>query len=156
MARKIIAEPPVYQGLRLTIPAREALEHAGNEIRFAAGGPASAEPATLDPALPPSVQRIGVTLYDVTLNAPPPGLVICLIGQGDEQHRGLRLSDEPAYPGEWRDAGIAWHERGEWVPCPRCGGALVWYEAGYVPGYRLCVRGHHAQLSNDGRTAVKQ
>lgn len=50
-------------------------------------------------------------------------------------------------------AGIAWHEFGAWVPCPTCGAALVWYEAGYVPGYRVCVRGHHAQLSADGRSA---
>lgn len=24
-------------------------------------------------------------------------------------------------------------------PCPDCGGAVVWYEAGYVPGTRKCV-----------------
>jgi len=152
MARKIVAEPPVYESLRLTIPAREALVRAGNQVRQMSS--AQAEPAQLDPALPPSLQRLGVPLYETTLVAPPAGLVLCLIGQGDEQHRGLRLSDEPAYPGEWRDSGIAWHERGSWVPCPRCGSALVWYEAGYVPGWRICTRGHHAQLSSDGRAAV--
>lgn len=24
------------------------------------------------------------------------------------------------------------------VPCPLCGQILIWYEAGYVPGYRVC------------------
>ena len=24
-------------------------------------------------------------------------------------------------------------------PCPKCGGDLVWYEAGYVPGTRKCL-----------------
>jgi len=24
-------------------------------------------------------------------------------------------------------------------PCPKCGGDLVWYEAGYVPGTRKCM-----------------
>lgn len=42
-------------------------------------------------------------------------------------------------------AGVPQHERG-WhlvtgVPCPveGCGQTLVWYEAGYVPGYRVCM-----------------
>ncbi len=72
---------------------------------------------------------------------------------------GLRLQSEPAYPGEW--AGVvcvAWWERGDWVPCPHhgCGAPLVWYEAGYVPGYRICLWGHHAQLSRDGRRATEK
>jgi hypothetical protein len=26
------------------------------------------------------------------------------------------------------------------APCPNCGGRLLWAEAGYVPGYRICER----------------
>jgi hypothetical protein len=136
-ARPIIAAAPVYERLRLTIPAREALLRCeGNAIERDGETP------------------IGCATYSVTLSTPPrPPLVECLIGQRDEQHRGLRCADEPAYPGEWPESVIAWHERGQWVGCPKCGGALIWYEAGYVPGYRLCTAGHHVQLSDDGRSA---
>lgn len=136
----LIIEPPTDE-YRLTVPAREALERAGNEVTEIA-------------STTPSTYRI----YRITLGGRMPrGLVECLIGRGgrgDEQHRALRMSDEPEYPGEWPDA-VAWHEHGQWVPCPapRCGRALVWYEAGYVPGYRACTAGHHAQLSKDGRSA---
>lgn len=45
---------------------------------------------------------------------------------------GLRLDLGPLQPGQaW------WH-----VPlpaCPDCGGDLVWFEAGYVPGARKCL-----------------
>jgi hypothetical protein len=58
---------------------------------------------------------LGVPLYEITLVAPPAGLVLVLIGHGDEQHYGIRLPEEPAYPGEWRDVDIAWGERGSWT-----------------------------------------
>jgi hypothetical protein len=129
-------QPPVYEHLRITIPACEALERSGNVVTQTGSN------------------SIGTPEYSVTLTHPPAGLVLCLIGTRSDQHRGLRLEIEPEFPGEWRDGnGIAWHERGEWVPCPECGAALVWYEAGYVPGYRICTNGHHSQLSSDGRSA---
>ena len=129
---------PTYFDLRLTIPAREALVREGNNI------------------LAQPWDGLGRPRWSVELHRPPEGLVLVLIGHGNEQHRGLRCDDEPAYPGEWSADSIAWHERGDWTPCPArgCGRALVWYEAGYVPGYRICTRGHHAQLSNDGRSAT--
>jgi len=128
------AAAPVYGPLRMTVPVREALAQAGNIVR-------ASEP-TAD----------GQHQWEVTLTRPVP-VVLCLIGHGGSQHRGLRLADEPRYLQEWNDSAIAWHERGDWIGCPKCGGALVWYEAGYVPGYRLCTRGHHALLSADGRAA---
>jgi len=133
-------QPPVYENLRVTIPAREALERAGNVM-------------TLTPPADIEQHIYGATRFDVQLHEPPAGLVLCLIGNND-QHHGLRLDNEPEFPGEWPEGkGIAWHERGEWIPCPECGAALVWYEAGYVPGYRICLNGHHSQLSSDGRSA---
>lgn len=126
----ICAQPPIHPDLRITIPARERLVQSGNRVTPSSDG-----------------------RWTVELHQPPQGLVYCLIGYGNEQHNGLRCEDEPAYPQEWPSDVIAWHEHGDWVPCPKCGGALVWYEAGYVPGYRLCTHGHHAQLSDDGRSA---
>jgi len=41
------------------------------------------------------------------------------------RHAGHLSSVDP-----WALAGIA--------PCPNCGGRLLWAEAGYVPGYRIC------------------
>lgn len=107
MSRRVAA--PVYEPYRLTIPAREALERAGNRVELL-GNISVAPPYTPGDALPPSAR---------------PALTL-----------------------------VAWYERGQWVPCPQCGGALVWYEACYVPGYRICVeRQHHAQLSHDGSSA---
>jgi hypothetical protein len=128
--------PPVYEQMRLTVPVREALEGAGNVAA-----------PTHTPDGP---------IWTVTLQGTVPrGLAIVRIGRGATQQLGLRLAIEPEYPGEWPEgAAIAWYERGAWCRCPapRCGRALVWYEAGYVPGYRVCTRGHHVQLSNDGRS----
>lgn len=129
--------PPVYEGLRLTVPAREAIESRASRVEQTAAQP--------------------WPLYTVTLNGNlPKGLVLCLIGTGAEQHRGLRMSDEPPYPGEWMQRGaIAWYEHGDWTRCPKCHAPLVWYEAGYVPGYRICTRAphHHVQLDADGKGA---
>lgn len=127
---------PEHGGLRLTVPAREALLRAGNRVVCIRVVPAGAE------------------TWDVTLcGSVPPGLVLDVLGDAT---RALRLDDEPGWPGAYPDSVVAWNERGEWIPCPMCGAALVWWEAGYVPGYRICARAphHHAQLSEDGRTAA--
>ena len=118
--------------IRLTVPAREALVRAGNEVEAGAYG---------TPV--------------VTLRRPPRGLVLVLVGHGAEQHLALRCEDEPAYPGEWPADAVPWWERGCWVPCPQCGATLLWDEAGRVPGARVCLDGHSAQLAHDGRTAVQ-
>ncbi len=141
-------DPPVHEAIRLTIPAREALTRAGNAV-----DPGLSQPGSMQVAMTGTIPN--VLMWRVTMmGTVPSGLVLALIGHGAQQHRGLRLTSEPEYPSEWRD-GVAWYERGEWVPCPRkgCGRALVWYEAGYAPGYRVCTAGHHAQLSEDGRSA---
>lgn len=49
----------------------------------------------------------------------------------------------PAGPVTW-----AWWEV-PLPPCPDCGGDLVWWEAGYVPGTRRCV-GHPIRRDDDG------
>lgn len=114
--------PIIHRGMRCTIPAREALAAAG---------------ATITPV----GQAVGGwTLYDIQLGQMMPQGIICAqVGQ----HAALRLQSEPAYPGEVR---IYWGQV-DWMPCPKCGAPLVWYEAGYVPGYRICTgpRHHHCQ-----------
>lgn len=131
--------PPTVEGVRITIPAREALVAAGNVVEQIDDSPT------------------GYALFRVTIHRPPHGIVEVLIGNGNDQCHGLRLDDEIAYPGEWpHGKGISWWERGRWVGCPTCEQALVWYEAGYVPGHRICLRGHHADLGTDGRTAQER
>lgn len=124
--------PTLLQRIRLTVPAREALEKAGNVCKSLDDG-----------------------TWDVTLLAPPGGLELVRLQRWDsaEEQMALRLTQEPSYPGEGPAKSVAWHQRGELVPCPECGAGLVWYEAGYVPGTRVCLKGHGAQLSPDGRTA---
>ncbi len=151
-------ETPVFGPLRLTIPAREALERGGNRVALGACTYIADERRT---DLPPSARpRTGVAQYAVTLCGTVPGdLLLCAIAAGGagEAECGLRLADEPPYQGEWPDQVIGWYERADWLPCPvpDCGRALMRYEAGYVPGYRVCVGGehHHVQVSADGRRA---
>jgi hypothetical protein len=122
--------PPVVEDLRLTIPAREAVEGENRVIvQDTPDGPR----------------------YDVQLVRPPAGLeVVSIIGTGEI---GVRLEGEPEYPGEHE---AAWWHRGAWVGCPECGHALLWCEAGFVPGWRVCLAGHAVQLSGDGRSAERQ
>lgn len=138
---RALVEAPIIEHVRLTVPAREALERAGNEI--VEDGRWSA---------PPSASG---STYRVTMRRPPGGIELVLIGHGEAQHHALRLTIEESYPGEWPIVGVAWHERGYLVPCPECGTGLQWNEAGYVPGWRICLRGHAAQLSEDGRSAER-
>jgi hypothetical protein len=51
----------------------------------------------------------------------------------------VRLDIEPEYPGEI----AAYWQQLDFTGCPECAAPLVWYEAGYVPGYRVCSRGPH-------------
>lgn len=105
-------------GLRMTIPAREALERA-------------------------SVLRDGHYYYQT----PPQGIVAVLApileagAPTGSYHTALRCGNEPPYPGE-RPNEDMWIEA-DLTPCPKCGAALVWYEAGYVPGYRVCAGPKH-------------
>lgn len=109
-----------HEGVRLTIPAREALQAAGARITME---PPSGEPA----------------LYTVELGERvPEGIVATRILH--TEHLGLRMDNEPEYPGE---IGHAYWEQLDFTPCPECGAPLVWYEAGYVPGYRVCARAPH-------------
>jgi len=126
--------PVVVQGLRLTIPAREALERAGNSV---------VQTHTPDGSR-----------YSVEIIRPPVGLVLVRVG-GKSDDFALRMANEPPWPGEWPSKAIAWWDRGDWVPCPGCGYGLVWNEAGYVPGWRICLAGHAAQLAADGRSAKR-
>lgn len=122
--------PPSYE-VRLTIPAREALERAGNAIDR-----------------PPSVAGLPV----VTVRSPPPGLIVVIADVLGEQSTAVRTAEEPAWPREF-EAG--WALRGQWVPCPTCGAALLWCEAGFVPGWRICLSGHAVQLAADGRSGKR-
>lgn len=68
-------------------------------------------------------------------------------GCGDQPHEVYDMSPPPpimqtnahgitqAFPGDYWDAVTD-------VPCPveGCDQTVVWYEAGYVPGYRVCMQ----------------
>jgi hypothetical protein len=146
-APRVQIQPPVYDRIRMTIPVREAFAAAGNRFWTDDAG----EPET----------------WAVELRRPPPRLVMVLTGGSRpnpdgssalDQRHALRLENEPRWPNEWRPSlgGVAWWEHGYWTPCPvtGCGVALVWDEAGRVPGSRLCLAGHRSRLSNDGRSAI--
>lgn len=112
---------PITETARATIPVVEALRAAG---------------ATVTP-LPSPALGYKITLGDTM----PSGIIAAL--HNEPPHLVLRMGDEPEYPGEnpdyWRQV--------DWTPCPVCGAPVVWYEAGYVPGYRVCSKPphHHSQ-----------
>lgn len=124
--------PITRQQIRLTIPAKEALQRHGH-----------------------TVTKTSNEYYTVVLTPEetlPGNLVAVHIntkhGQGFMRDVGLRLQTEPQYPGEYRNS--SW-ELAEWLPCPVCGAPIIWYEAGYVPGYRICGKPphHHIMLKEE-------
>jgi len=129
-------KPPTYRVRALTGVALEALVRGGNEV------------------------SAGESCYMVTLSGDVPvGLVVGAIpnpatGAIDDESTCLRMMREPRFWNEHEP--LSWACYGQWLPCPACGAALVWFEAGYVPGYRICVRKphHHAMLSSSGKTAT--
>jgi hypothetical protein len=113
---------PITYEARATIPVVEALQAAG---------------ATVEPLPAPAIG------YVITLGGTmPAGIVAVHLNQSP--YLGLRLAVEPEYPMEHPDY---WRQV-DFTPCPVCGAPVVWYEAGYVPGYRVCAKPpHHHSLA---------
>lgn len=130
---KFIGGP--HEKVRLTVPAREALEAVG----------ASITPEPLD-------KEIGMPTYTVEMYyRVPAGLVAVatevkpMTGYGCLHVTSLRMETEPPYPAEIE---ADYWTRLDFTPCPKCGAPLIWYEAGYVPGYRVCAgKQHHHWLA---------
>jgi hypothetical protein len=120
--------PPIYEGLRLTLPAKELLERAGN-----------------------TVEKTD-KYYTLMLRYPPANVRVVIAEIMGEQSLALRCEGEPQFPCEYP---AAWHDVGLFTACPECGAALMWCEAGYVPGWRICLAGHANQLSSDGKTSKR-
>lgn len=111
---------PITHTVRATIPAIEALAAAGATVESIG--------TSSDPA------------YRVTLGKMmPAGIIACTVNGPPYVDACLRLAIEPEYPGEFADY---WRQV-DWTPCPVCGAPVVWYEAGYVPGYRVCSQPPH-------------
>jgi hypothetical protein len=113
---------PVAYVVRATIPVVEALRDAGATVNRA---PDPMKGYTVIPG-----PKMPAGIVAVHLNDPP--------------HVGLRLTIEPEYPQEFSD----YWAQVDFTPCPVCGAPVVWYEAGYVPGYRVCTQPpHHHSLA---------
>jgi hypothetical protein len=114
--------PVIYFEVRMTIPVKEALDAADARIRRSPTG-------------------VG---YDITLGSIMPTGIVATQVMG-KPGVVLRLENEPPYPGEISESGF-WYQV-DFTPCPVCGAPLFWYEAGYVPGYRVCTKlPHHHVL----------
>lgn len=125
--------PPLFYDIRLTIPAREALQAAGAKILINSPDPAKG------------------TTYTIQLIGEIPAELVVVYTSVDLQDGisrsilSLRMESEPPYPGE-KEA-TRWDQL-SFTPCLKCGAPLVWYEAGYVPGYRVCTKKpHHHMLA---------
>jgi len=116
---------PIVTTARATIPVVEALQAAG---------------ATVEPL------EVG---YQITLGGTMPAGIVAK-HHNDAPHVVLRMKDEPEYPGEHTDYWV----QVDWTPCPVCSAPVVWYEAAYVPGYRVCSRPpyHHSLTVQNGAT----
>jgi hypothetical protein len=122
--------PVEQKKVRLTLHAIEALQASGATI-------------TDDPM----DEALGIQTHMVQMGASiPTGLVVaathipCQDGYGYLDVLSLRMEVDPPYHDE-QDADY-WR-RLDFMPCPKCGSPLVWYEAGYVPGYRVCTKKPH-------------
>ena len=136
---------------RATIPAIEALIRAGNRVTMdgaEVGLGAVMQAAQLAATVAADGQDMGYVVY---LTRPPKDMVRVDIrtphAQGGWTNMpGLRMSDEPPFPAE---AKASWYDRLDAAPCPKCGRALLWAEAGYVPGWRVCAGGGHFSSDPD-------
>ena len=106
---------PITAHARATIPVVEALRAAGAQV-----------------------DCLPVAGYKITLGDTMPAGIVAS-HHNDEPRMVLRMADEPEYPGEHIDYWL----QVDWTPCPVCGAPVIWYEAGYVPGYRVCSRPPH-------------
>jgi len=116
--------PAPLRRVRATIPALEALRAAG----------------ALTTQLGTTAE--GAPLWDLDLDGierMPAGLIACRL-IGPDCSVGIRTAEEPEYP---QECGISPWVQANLTPCPVCGAPLVWYEAGYVPGWRVCARPPH-------------
>lgn len=114
--------PVVYEA-RATIPVVEALQASGASV------------------VPLQLPRIG---YTITLGDKMPVGIVAVHLNGSSPQIALRLDDEPEYPMEHPE----YWSTVDFTPCPVCAAPVIWYEAGYVPGYRVCTRKpHHHSLA---------
>jgi hypothetical protein len=114
---------PVTHEVRATIPVLEAV--------FQAGGMSD----------PLGLPRRGHKIVFPDLM--PAGIVAVHLNHSDPRI-GLRLESEEPYPQEYLD----YWATVDFTPCPVCQAPVVWYEAGYVPGYRVCTKTpHHHSLA---------
>ena len=82
--------------------------------------------------------------YLITLSDKMPACIIAVHLNRSTPRIGLRLESEERYPQEFPD----YWETVNFTPCPVCQAPIVWYEAGYVPGYRVCTKApHHHSLA---------
>lgn len=113
---------PIVVEARATIPAVEELTKAGAKF------------------VPLPLPKIG---YEITLGETMPAGIVA-VHLNESPYLGLRTDNEHEYPIENADY---WRQV-DFTPCPVCGAPVVWYEAGYVPGYRVCTRSpHHHSLA---------
>jgi len=108
---------PVEHDVRASIPVVELLRSAGATV------------------VPLALPKIG---YKITLGETMPKGIVA-VEVPDMPNIGLRLEVEPEYPME----SFNYWAQLMWTPCPKCSAPIVWYEAGYVPGYRVCTGPQH-------------
>lgn len=117
-------QAPMY-GTRLTVPAKETLLAAGAKVRLQNFDRYEIYMVQLLEKCPESLVAVNV---QAILGYPYSGSI------------GIRRVDELEYPHEY---GIDFWRCVNLTPCPECGSSLIWYEAGYVSGYRVCSSKEH-------------
>lgn len=114
---------PITYEVRATIPVLEAIMKAGGlsaPLRLPMGG------------------------HKIVLGDTMPEGIIAVHLNASEPRIGLRLESEEEYPQEFPD----YWAQVDFTPCPVCQAPVVWYEAGFVQGYRVCTKSpHHHSLA---------
>lgn len=121
--------PIEHDAVRMTLPVREALVAAGATVTPISSGPDQ------------------IAVYHVRLGDRIPAGIVATTTDVSEHGwiPTLRMTHEPDFSEFCRTADVHWTSV-DWTPCPKCGAPLVWYEAGYAPGYRVCSRPPHHHM----------
>lgn len=132
LEREAILRPPVFRDTFCTHEVVRALREAGNLVTFASC-------------------KLPLDIFDIELRRPPRYIKVRVFQSGALAFIALHTSCQMnPYENSIPSTNA---ERGQWVPCPKCGSALLKHENDFSE-HRICLEGHRVVLTGDWHTAA--
>lgn len=131
-------------------------ESVGSRWRDPATGRLSRREPDWEQIAPPMQWQLYADWHDWA-NCHWPGVWSC----GGQNSGGQNLTTTLELRVVWMKSRIELHGLPEWpqsIPCPHCQSWIVWAEAGYVPGWRICAgcHRHWRADSSDGLWVLRR